>query len=192
MTIQGVIGIIAGLLAFCAIPIYVIDILRGNTKPSKVTWWMLALLNIAITASYFASGARDTIWIPFAYAVGYIFVALLSIKYGEGTWERTDFICLVGALIGIAAWWFFQSAYVALAILIVADFLALAPTIKKAYLRPQTESKLAWGIAVFASALNLLALENWSLHLSLYPIYIFITNALVFIFIISVFRKHQV
>jgi hypothetical protein len=181
MTIQGVIGIFAGLLAFSAIPIYIVDILRGNTKPSRVTWWVLALLNVVITASYFVSGARDTIWIPFAYAVGYVFVAVLSLKYGEGTWGRTDIICLLFALISIGSWWLFRSAYVALGMLIVADFIALVPTFYKAYVRPWTESKLSWGIATGASLLNLFALESWAAHLSLYPLYILITNAVIFV-----------
>ncbi len=63
MTFHAVLGIIAGVLAFGVNPLYVIDIVRGKTKPSRVTWWVLALLNGLLVFSYFSSGARDTIWI---------------------------------------------------------------------------------------------------------------------------------
>ncbi|MDB5195278.1 MAG: hypothetical protein JWO84_462 [Parcubacteria group bacterium] len=189
MTIQALFGIAAGILSFVAYPVYIRDILRGETKPSKVTWWVLAFLNAALTASYYASGARDTIWIPISYTLGFSVVAFLSLKYGEGNWEKSDWICLTGAAVSLFLWWFLQSAEVALYLIIITDFIGLVPTIYKTYKRPWTESRLSWSIALIASALNVIAIEDWSPAISFYPFYVVITNALIVGFIL--FPRHR-
>ncbi len=191
MTFYAVMGILAGVLSFVAYPIYIRDILRGITKPSKVTWWILALLNGVITASYYASGARDTIWIPVSYTIGFSVIAFLSLKYGEGSWEKSDWICLAGACISLLAWWFLQSAEVALYLLIVTDFIGLAPTIYKSYKRPWTESKASWVVAALASILNILAIESWTVSISSYPVYVAITNIAITTCIVFPFFKEQ-
>lgn len=184
MTLQAVFGIAAGLLSFVAYPIYIRDILRGETKPSKVTWWILALLNAALAASYYAAGARDTIWIPISYTIGFTVVAFLSLQYGEGNWEKSDWICLLGAVISLFVWWILQSAEIALYLIIITDFIGLAPTIYKTYKRPWTESRLSWTIALAASALNVVAIERWVPAISLYPLYVLVTNAFIVGFIV--------
>lgn len=191
MTIQALAGILAGLLSFVAYPVYVRDILKGNTKPSRVTWWVLALLNAVLSFSYYASGARDTIWIPISYTIGFTTVALLSLKYGEGSWEKTDYIALGGAAISLAVWWLLQSAEIALYLIIVTDFIGLAPTIYKTYKRPWTENKSAWLIATLASALNVVAIEQWTLAIAGYPIYVVLTNALITGFILFPFFEES-
>lgn len=56
------IGQISGLLSLAAYITYGIAILRGTTKPS-----------------------RSTIWIALSYIIGPLIIALLSLKYGEGS-----------------------------------------------------------------------------------------------------------
>lgn len=184
LDVHQILGILAGLLQFSALPIYVRDIVRGGTKPSRVTWWVLAFLNFMLAASYFAVGARATIWIPVAYAIGFLIIALLSLKYGEGTWTRFDLVCVSGAVAAGAVWWFANLPVLALYLIIVIDFLGLLPTIIKSYRRPETENKPSWIIATFASAINILAIETWSFDIALYPLYVVITNGLVALFIV--------
>lgn len=191
MTAQAIFGIVAGILSFFAYPVYIRDILRGETKPSKVTWWILALLNAALAASYYASGARDTIWIPISYTVGFSVIAFLSLKYGEGSWQRSDWICLGGAVVSLVLWWLLNSAQIALYLIIITDFIGLAPTIYKTLKRPWTESRSSWIIATIASALNVVAIEHWTPAISLYPLYVVITNSLITAFIVFPFYKKE-
>lgn len=184
MTIQAFFGIAAGVLTFVAFPIYTLDIMRGNTKPSRVTWWILTLSNVLLAASYYVSGARDTIWIPISYSIGFLLIAMLSIKYGDGDWTAVDYVCLAGAIASALAWALFNSAEIALFMIIVVDFFGLVPTIYKSYLRPWTENRTAWIIATIASLLNIFAIESWTFVIATYPLYVLITNALVAFFIV--------
>lgn len=185
LSIFTLFGIAAGVLSFVAFPIYVLDIIKGTTKPSKVTWWILSFLNALLAASYYASGARDTIWIPISYTIGFGIIAILSIKYGEGSWTKLDFVFLLGA-IASGILWLFLSPEVALFAIILVDFFGLAPTILKAYTKPETESRRAWVVAVAASLLNVLAIGMWDPVIASYPIYVFVTNAVIVLFL---FRK---
>ena len=180
--IHSFIGLAAGILAFSANPLYIRGILRGQTKPNRVTWWILALASLILAASYFASGARDTVWVPIAYFFSFTIIAILSLRYGEGDGTLTllDKTCVLGAIISIFLWWFTGSPVVALFFEMGVELFGLIPTIAKAYRNPVTEDFAAWAIAVSASLLNVFAITDWSYVIATYPIYIFVTNAIVF------------
>jgi hypothetical protein len=183
-SIHAVIGIAAGVLAFTAAPIYWLDILRGHTKPSRITWWLLSILNAVIVASSYVSGARDTLWIPAAYSLMFFITGILSIKYGEGGWSGLDRFCLAGAVLALGLWWLLQSPQLTLIITILVDFFALVPTLVKSYKEPDTEGKTAWIVAASASALNIFAIEAWIWTIYLYPVYVFVTNSLIVLFLL--------
>ena len=173
---RDLIGLIAGILSFSAYIIYIVATVKGTTKPNRATWWILTLVGLLIASSYYAEGARATIWIALSYVLGPAIIAVLSLKYGEGRWERLDKICLSGALISAVIWIFSQSALVVLLINIFMDFLGLAPTIKKSYLRPSGEDRPAWTLESIASALNIFAIEGWTFSIAFYPLYLLVIN----------------
>ena len=131
------IGIIAGVIAFIAYIVYIRSILKGETKPNKATWWIWTFMGAVIGVSYYFSGAENTIWVPFVEFIGPFSIALLSLKYGEGGLEdRTDIICLTGAIISIILWIIFKNPVVALVTNLAVDSFALIPTIKKSSKSP--------------------------------------------------------
>jgi len=171
-------GEIAGIVGLTACPIYVHDILRGTSRPNRATWWIITLVGCVIAASYWESGGRATIWIALAYIFSPFVIAVLSIKYGDGQWQTLDRLCCLGAVISVGMWWITSSALAALSISIVVDLLGLLPTFVKAYSKPLTESKVAWGIATLASLINVLAIERWNFAIAAYPLYLLATNGL--------------
>ncbi len=178
LSIQAFFGIAAGVLALLPCPFYIQGILRGDTKPDRVTWWILALISGMIAASSWASGARDTVWFPAAYTLSFTIIALFSLKYGDGPFHLhlLDRVCLVLALVSAALWWSLEAPFLSLLMNICTECIALLPTMVKAYQRPWTEEKRAWVITTLASMLNLLAVTSWSLAIVLYPVYALITN----------------
>ena len=175
----ALVGIIAGVLSFAAYALYIFTTLKGKTKPNRATWWILTLVGLMIAASYYAEGARDTMWVPLSYVLGPAIIAVLSLKYGEGRWERLDKLCLTGAIISAIIWYFSHSALLVLMINIIMDFLGLVPTIKKSYLRPAGEDRTAWTLESIAGALNIFAIERWTFGIAFYPIYLLVINGIV-------------
>ena len=180
-------GITAGILAFSACPIYLSAILAGKTRPDRVTWWILALVSGMIAASYYASGARDTIWLPVGYTASFLVIALFSLKYGEGPFRLhwLDRLSLIGSLTSAAVWWSLRSPVPALFMNICTEFIGLIPTMSKAYRRPWTENPTAWVISTVASVFNVLAIEQWTFIIASYPVYVLLTNTMIAYFIMQ-------
>jgi hypothetical protein len=181
---QATIGVVAGFLSIlCFVP-YIVTILQGKTKPNRATWWIWVILSFVISASYYSTGAGNTIWLPVCGGVGQFIIAILSLKYGEGGWNRFDRLCLLGVGISLLFWWQFNSSLIALLFNILIDFLGALPTIKKSYYQPETENILTWSLYLAASAINLFAIEHWSFALTVFPVYIFCINTSIVIFLI--------
>ena len=187
--IRLIIGITAGSLSLIAYILYNIAILRGTTRPSRATWWILTLVGFLILASYYSEGARTTIWVPLAYFIGPLVIALLSLKYGRGGWTRLDRFCFAGAVVSMVFWFLTSSALIALLINIFIDFLGLLPTIKKSYRWPRTEDKTAWIFEAVASLINLFAIQAWTFEIYVYPLYLVIVNGLIAMLLIR--KKHR-
>ncbi len=187
--IKVVLGLIAGIIAFLAYIIYVISILRGKTKPNRATWWIWAFMGLVVGLSYYASGAQNTIWVPFIEFIGPLSIALLSIKYGEGGLDnKTDLICLFGAILSVILWIIFDNPVIALVSSLVVDSFAIVPTIKKSYLRPEGEDFWAWFGTGIADSLNMFAVEKFIFAILVYPIYMLVSD-LIIIFVLLLRKK---
>lgn len=183
-------GVIASILIFFEFYVYILAIygrdyrlqkLAVRTTPNRATWFIWALLGVIAAISYWQSGATDTLWFSVAYALGFILVALLSIKYGEGGFTALDIFCLLGAIVSIGLWWQFDSPAIALYTILAIDFFGAVPTVVKAWRSPAGENRLAWSMTVIACVLNALAI-NWgsaTFAIAIYPLYMLVANAVI-------------
>lgn len=176
-------GVSAGIFGFLAFVLYYISIFQGKTRPNRATWFILTVVGVLIASSYFASGARETIWVPVGYVFGPFIAFLLSIKYGEGGWTPLDRFCLLVSLVSIVFWKMTHLPELTLLLNIVIDFFGLLPTIKKSYFDPLSEDKLAWSVTSFSGILNIFAVGVWSFSIGVYPVYMLLVNGLVTFFL---------
>ena len=150
---------------------------KSNTTPNRAGWFILVIAGIILAASYYETGARDTIWVPLGYILGPLIVSILAIKRGEGGFSAFDKKCLSATATSVLFWWLFSSPTIAFIINLIIDWFGILPTIKKAYERPMSESKLAWSFFFLSTIVNFFAVENWSLdhwQIIIYPISMFI------------------
>jgi hypothetical protein len=187
--VKSVLGIIAGIIALLAYIVYIISTLRGKTKPNRITWWIWTFMGLVLALSYQFSGAVNTIWVPYVEFLGPFFIAILSIKYGEGGLEnRTDLYCFLGAIVSIILWIVFDNPVIALITNLAIDAFAIVPTIKKSYLRPEGEDFWAWFGTGLADSLNMFAVERFTFAILVYPIYMLVSD-LIIIFILLLRKK---
>lgn len=190
LDIKETLGIIAGVIALLAYIVYIISILRGQSKPNRATWWIWAFMGLVLALSYKFSGASNTVWVPYMEFLGPLSIALLSIKYGEGgITSKTDIFCLLGAVTSVILWIVFNSPVIALVTNLAIDSFAIIPTIKKSYLRPEGEDFWAWFGTGFADTLNMFAVERFTFAILLYPIYMLVSD-LIIIFILFLKKKN--
>ena len=173
-------GVVAGIISALAFFPYFVSILKGTTKPIRVTWWVWSWLGILLFFSYKASGAHDTLLVPFIYMITPVLVAILSIKYGCGGLTAVDVICFVSSLIATVFWLFSGSSEQSLFLFLVIDFIGLIPTIRNTFHHPEQESSPAWLLMAAANFLNLIVACNEGFVVAVYPLYLFLSGTLVF------------
>ncbi|MEK7579034.1 MAG: hypothetical protein AAB460_00670 [Patescibacteria group bacterium] len=186
MNIYATLGIVAGALTIIEYVYYGWTIVKGETKPSRATWFIWAALTILIAFSYDAAGGEETVWVPYAAAIGTFLIAILSVRYGVGGWQPIDKVAIVIAFLCLPLWFLAGPAWVLLVTLVV-DVAGIVPTLYKTYQHPTQESGIAWGMNLVGSFLNIAALgaiATWSFSEALYPFYMLLINGAVFFLIV--------
>jgi hypothetical protein len=187
--LQELVGFFAGVLALLAFIPYINSILKGITKPSRTSWSIWFVVGLVLMVSYKSGGATNTIWMPISYVIGPFIVMILSLKYGVGGYSKLDIACICLAVISLIIWLLSQSNSITLFMYLVIDFFAVLPTLHKTYKRPQDEDRLTWIIIFTASVFNLFALDSYGFIKIAYPLYMFIGNGLILIFVLRKPRK---
>ncbi len=182
---QNIIGIFAGFISIVGFVPYITAIYQKKTKPNQTTWCIWTIVGFILLASYYSSGATNTIWVPACLAFGHLIIAILSFIYGERDWSDFDKTCLLGTGISLILWWWYDSPIIALWLNIAIDFLGALPTIRKAYYKPHTEKALPWVLFLIAHTLNLFALgSSWSFEIIAYPLYLFFIVAIIVVLLL--------
>ena len=179
LTMTVVAGWLAGLLSLAAFVPYILSTLRCHTKPNRATWSIWMVNSFVIAASYYSSGATNTIWVAVGYSIGSLVTAILSYRFGTGGWTWLDRNCLTMAAIALFCWWWFDSALIALLMSLSVDFAGALPTIAKAYQEPETEDRIAWSLFLSGNCINLMAIDRWMFKIVIYPAYMVLANGLI-------------
>ena len=111
---------------------YVIATVRGQTKPNRVTWFLWALAPLIAFAAMLGEGVSPLDGLmTFMVGFGPLMIFIASFVNKNSVWKITRFDMICGALsvIGIIAWAFTRTGNIAIFFSIVADGLALLPTL---------------------------------------------------------------
>jgi hypothetical protein len=81
-------------------------------------------------------------------------------------------IATIGVLMAIFA----KEPAISLIGVIIADFSGMALTIKKTYLDPSSETTITWLLVGTASLFGVLSVDNFTVGILLYPVYLMIAN----------------
>lgn len=171
----------------CFIP-YIKDIYRLKTKPHIYTWIIWTILQVTGVIAMRESGAGIAVLSLSSGAVFCGFISILSIKHGTKNITAFDTFCLIGSLAAIAVYIFMHNPLLSIILISAIDFTGSLPTLRKAYMEPQTETLSMYAIFVFSGSLNMVALPVYSLATALYPLTLIGINFLVAM-IILVRRK---
>jgi len=148
---------------------YVRDILRGKTKPERMTWFVWSVMGIISFSSILANDGGWGLILPGTDTLAVIIVFILSIKRGVGGLLRRDIIALVVSGLGLAAWAATDEPVVALLVNIGIDLAGAYLTVIKTYLSPHSELLFAWLMGTLSGVLSLFAV-SWTPDQLIYPV----------------------
>jgi hypothetical protein len=165
---------------------YCWNTIKGRTRPNRVTWFLWALAPLIAFAAMLDQGVSFRLSLmTFMVGFGPLLVFLSSFVNRNSIWKITKFDIACGALslIGLVAWLVTRTGNVAIFFSIVADGLALLPTLVKSVNFPESESYLVFMNGAISAAITLLAVDIYDFKHLGFPIYIFATCVLLFVLI---------
>jgi hypothetical protein len=138
--------------------IYIVSILKGRSKPHRITrfvlFFVLGLNFISAVAAHGNTGAKLYAGILAIYGAVFFF---LSLKRGMGGSTFFDWTCLTIAAAGIVGWQVTGNAVLGVWLAAAADFVAYLPAIAKTWRHPHTESPWLYIDSMLGAFLSLVA-----------------------------------
>jgi hypothetical protein len=165
---------------------YVIDTIKGKTRPNRVSWFLWALAPMLAFGAMVNSGVSITgSLMTFMVGFGPLLVVLASFVNKKSVWKITKFDILCGTLsvVGLGLWVITRTSQVAIVFSILADGLAALPTLTKAFKEPETESYLAFLFGAISATITVLAAKTWNFTNVGFPLYILIICIIIFILV---------
>lgn len=178
------IGLTGALLSITSHIPYIIDTLKSETQPHRVTWGMLFLLNLVFFANNLAAGAESSIWLIVASLLSTFTVFILSFKYGVGGGSKLDIVAIVVIFLGVALWLILDSPLASILTNLLVALAGAVPTIKKAYLHPETETKSKWLMGSVGGLLAAISVGELNLTLLLFPLSVFLFQGILYILLV--------
>ena len=164
-----VLGGIGALLGLVGYGLYFRSIFRGITKPHLFTWFVYFLTDIIVFAAQVLKGGGPGSWVTFTGIVGTLCVSLLALRFGEKHITVSDWISFFAALAAIILWKATGDPLVSVIIAAVINYLALYPTFRKAYVKPEEESVSIWTLDSVRFSFGIAGLSSLNLTTALFP-----------------------
>ncbi len=188
MNLEQVIAIVIVLIQFVGVFFYIINMVRGTTKPNRVTWFIWALAPLIATWLAVKAGSGLSILPVFMAGFNPILVLIASFLIKKGYWEVTklDIVCGVLAIFSLILWLLTQSFWISILFAILSDALAAIPTLIKSWRFPETETATAYAGGVISNALGLTIIRTWTFPIYSFGVYNILINVLI---ILAIYRK---
>ena len=154
---------------------------RTLERPVTSTWCLWLGIGILLFVTNFQAGAKwETTLLPILMGViNPAIIVVLSLRYGEYKWNKLDTLCVIVCIITIIVWKTTESPSLGIVGGLMADAVAATPIFIKSWKDPKDEPLFPWAVFAFASSLNILAVEKWTMDRWLFPIYMTIASMII-------------
>ena len=173
---REIVAIVSGVIIFASAIPYIIDTVKGKTKPNVVSWFTWTLIAAIGTFAALSEGAVTSAILTGADTLGILAITILALRFGFSRYTFFDAACQVVALIGVGLWLITSEPVIALAIAVAIDFVALMPTLRHAWRLPYEETWSTFALSAFAAGLVVFTVPELSFVALAYPLYLVIGN----------------
>ena len=159
--------------------IYVLSVLRGKTRPNRVTWFILSFAPMIAFSSMMSQGVefRQSL-MTLTVGVSPLLILISTFFAKQPVWkiERFDLICGGLSILGLVAWLITGQGNTAIVFSILADGLAFLPTLVKAYKQPDSESPYLFIFGMINGAIALAIIQHGDFKHVAFPAYLFVAD----------------
>jgi len=189
MDITHYLVVLSAFISITGAAFYIRDTLSGKTKPNRVSWMMWSFAPLLGTVAALSAGAD--LWATVrVFLAGFLplIVLVASFFNTKSYWKLTgfDFACGFLSLVGICLWVLIQSPQAAILFAAIGDGFAALPTLRKAWISPQTETGITY-LASFVSVILVLpSIPVWNIENAAFSIFLLVQSGLL---LFVVYRK---
>jgi hypothetical protein len=163
-------AIAAVLLMFAANVPYVIDALAGRTAPHFITWLLLGVITVLAFMRQLQDGAQlATVYPLLAAGIMNFLNCLVGLRQATFKIKVSDWACGLAGVGAIYLWHSSNDPVLTVVFLTVASLLAFAPTVRKAWLHPESETFRTYPRNTLRYGLIAAAVNPFNLVTVLYP-----------------------
>ena len=173
---KEVFAVLAALLAVAGNLPYLMDIVRGRVRPHPFTWFVWSIVSCIVFFGQVAKGAGIGALSTGASEIFTIIIFLFSLRYGFKRIVRIDIVFFVIALAGLIPWVLTHDPTISVIIAVSIDLIAFAPTLRKTWAYPATETPLLYGSNVLRHMLALFSLQAYNIATVLHSVAMILTN----------------
>lgn len=185
-----VLAIIAMILAIGGNVPYSIQIVRGSVKPHPYTWFVWSIVSGIVFFGQLVKGAGVGT-LPTLTAEAFTFINMgLAMKYGYRKIKPVDNIFLGVSLAGIITRPIVHDPTIAVITAVGVDVIAFAPTIRKTWKEPNSETLGLYALNVLRHICGLFALESYNIATTLHSVAMVVTNSFMSV-VIATGRNHN-
>jgi len=169
-TIKNIIGVITVILAFVGYVPYLRDTVAGKTKPHVYSWFLWGFVTLIAYALQVAGGGGAGAWVTLAATVISFIVFFIGLRNGKKDIALIDAVFFVLAFLAIGVWLLAKQPIVSVILVSAIDMLGFAPTFRKSWNHPYTETFFTYALGSFRHGLSIFALQQLSVLTWLYPV----------------------
>lgn len=157
-------------LTFAAFIPYIRSILNGSTRPHVFSWIIWGTTTFVVFLAQLEGKGGVGAWPIGVSGSITIFIAFLAyVKRADITITKKDWIFFISALSSLPLWYLTSDPLWAVVILTTVDVFGFAPTIRKTYSFPHSESLPFFALFAVRNFIVIMALENYSVTTVLFP-----------------------
>jgi hypothetical protein len=159
---HAIFAVAGAIINFVACLNYVRAILKGEATPNRVTWFLWAIVPLIAGSAQLRAGVGFSTLVVLSVGAGPACVVLASFATRTGSWRLGpfDYLCGACALAALALWATTGDPVTAIVLSILGDAAAALPTLRKAWLAPETENRPAYLISFAGMILGILSIRE--------------------------------
>lgn len=153
---------------------YLIDTLKGKTKPNRVSWFIWTLAPLIAFSAELSEGVGIQSLMTFMVGFSPLLILISSFFNKKSVWKlgKLDYTCGGLSIMGLILWLILGEGNIAIFFSILADGLAAIPTVVKSYSFPETENYWVFLTASINAGITLLTIDIWNFAHYGFPVYI--------------------
>jgi hypothetical protein len=148
---------------------YLRGIYSGTTKPHLFSWIIWSLTTLIAAIIQVVKGGAAGAWPTLLAAGACIWIVYLSVSRGSKDIRRIDWYFLFASLGALPLWIITKDPTWSALLVTGVEIVAIFPTLRKSWSRPEQEVAFTWGIGVVRFLLSIIALETYSIATVAYP-----------------------